>query len=100
MSLWNLEIVVWAMSLKWGLPSSEHTQTGSCPAGMNLLDGSCPVRDEPQRWVFALCLSSEGFSPQSIDKLAVAQSGMNLPDSSYPIGDEPWRLLSGDDLSG
>ena len=72
MGLWNHEVGVWAMSREWGLLSSGHTQTSSCPTRMNFPDDSYSVKDEPQRWVFVLHLSSRDFFPsQSIDKLTV-----------------------------
>jgi len=51
------------MVLKWGLPSSEHTDRGPrvrgalghgvglavARLGMNLADGRCLTRDEPER---------------------------------------------------
>ena len=37
---------VCTMILEWGLPSSEHRQTGGSLIGDDLSDDSCPIRDE------------------------------------------------------
>ena len=80
-------------------PQNRH-KLAVAQLGMNLLNDSYLIRDELQKSVFALHLSSEGFPPRSIDKPSVAQSGMNFSDGSFPIRDEPWRLPSGDEPSG